>query len=86
MTDTTEPCWLIITSDRRFAKQFGLDPQQAVVKLPPGTTVRKLGPKGSQLSLVELAHRYVQGIDFELTIRRKPNAVSYAPGGFEELN
>lgn len=81
-----EPCWLIISPDRRFAKQFGLDPRQATTKLSPGTMVRKLGPKGSTLSLVELAHRHSQGIDFELTIRRKPNVPSYAPGGFEELN
>lgn len=85
----TEQCWLIITSWGQhpvISKQFGLDPRQSVVKLPPSTIVVKLGPKGSTLSLAELAYRHAQGIDFELTIRRKPGAVSYAPGGFEELN
>lgn len=86
MNSEAEPCWLIISPERRFAKQFGLDPRQSTVKLSPGTAVVRLGPKGSQLSLVELAHRHAQGIDFELTIRVKSITQSHAPGGFAELN
>lgn len=86
MSAEAEPCWLIISPDRRFAKQFSLDPRQATVKLAPGTVVMRLGPKGSQLSLAELAHRHAQGIDFELTIRVKSGTPSHAPGGFAELN